>query len=110
MAFWSRKKEKTSESGKAEGKSFKDFIDAAVLEMEGLMAQDPRWYYTLPYTGAMSLEEAKNFEIEKRALYMGHLRCPAHPASRLKMGNSGGCQGLSGMPEDGRPYFFAGRI
>ena len=33
------------------------------------MAQDPRWYYTLPYTGAMSLEEAKNFEIEKRAMW-----------------------------------------
>jgi SPP1 gp7 family putative phage head morphogenesis protein len=69
MAFWSRKKEKTSESGKAGGNTFKDFIEAAVLEMEGLMAQDLRWYYTLPYTGAMSLEEAKTFEIEKRALW-----------------------------------------
>ena len=69
MAFWSRKKEKTSESGKTEGKSFKDFMDAALVEMEGLMAQDPRWYYNLPYTGAMSLEEAKNFETEKRALW-----------------------------------------
>jgi len=69
MAFWSRKKEKTAESGKAEGKSFKDFVDAAAVEMEGQMAQDPSWYYTLPYTGAMSQEEAKNFEIEKRALW-----------------------------------------
>jgi hypothetical protein len=69
MAFWSRKKEKTSESGKAEGKSFKDFMDDALVEMEGLMAQDQRWYYNLPYTGAMSLEEAKTFETEKRALW-----------------------------------------
>ncbi len=69
MAFWSRKKEKTSESGKTEGKSFKEFIDAAAVEMESLMAQDPTWYDTLPYTGAMSLEETKNFEIEKRALW-----------------------------------------
>jgi len=69
MAFWSRKKEKTSESGKAAGKTFKDFIVAAVVEMEGLMAQDPRWYYNLPYSGALSLEEAKNFEAEKRALW-----------------------------------------
>ena len=41
MAFWSRKKEKSSESGKAEGKSFKDFIEAAGVEAEGLMTQDP---------------------------------------------------------------------
>ena len=42
MAFWSRKKEKPSESGKAEGKSFKDFIEAAALEMEGLMVRGPK--------------------------------------------------------------------
>jgi len=69
MAFWSRKKEKTSEPGKAAGKTFKDFIVAAAVEMEGRMAQDPRWYYHLPYSGALSLEEAKNFETEKRALW-----------------------------------------
>ena len=69
MAFWSRKKEKPSEPGKAEVKSYQEFIEAATLEMEGLMAQDPGWYYTLPYTGAMSLEEAKNFETEKRAIW-----------------------------------------
>jgi SPP1 gp7 family putative phage head morphogenesis protein len=69
MAFWSRKKEKSFEPGKAEGKSFKDFMKAAALEMEGLMAQDPRWYDTLPYAGAMPQEEAKNFEIEKRAIW-----------------------------------------
>jgi SPP1 gp7 family putative phage head morphogenesis protein len=69
MAFWSRKKEKSSESGKAEGKSFKDFIETAGVEMEGLMTQTPDWYRELPYTGAMSLEEAKTFEIEKRALW-----------------------------------------
>jgi SPP1 gp7 family putative phage head morphogenesis protein len=69
MAFWSRKKEKSSESGKAEGKSFQDFMIAALMEMEGLMVQDPRWYFNLPYTGAMSLEEAKSFETEKRAIW-----------------------------------------
>ena len=69
MAFWGRQKEKMPESGKTEGKGFKDFMDAAVVEMEGLMTQAPRWYYHLPYTGAMSLEEAKNFETEKRALW-----------------------------------------
>ena len=81
MAFWSRKKDKTPESGKAEGKSFKEFVDAASLEMEGLMAQDPKWYHTLPYTGAMSQEEAKNFEIEKRALW----RRVIHDARRTKL-------------------------
>jgi hypothetical protein len=69
MAFWSRKKEKSSEPGKAEGRSFKEFMEAASVEMVSLMAQDPKWYYHLPYTGAMSLEEAKNFETEKRALW-----------------------------------------
>ena len=67
MRFWKRKNAPEAQDGAS--KSFKDFIEAAVLEMEGLMAQDPRWYYTLPYTGAMSLEEAKTFEIEKRALW-----------------------------------------
>jgi SPP1 gp7 family putative phage head morphogenesis protein len=67
MRFWKRKNAPEAQDGAS--KSFKEFIEAAVLEMEGLMAQDPRWYYTLPYTGAMSLEEAKTFEIEKRALW-----------------------------------------
>jgi hypothetical protein len=69
MAFWIRKKEKSSDLGKAEEKRFKDFMDAAVLELEGLMAQDPGWYYTLPYAGGMSPEKAKAFETEKRALW-----------------------------------------
>jgi SPP1 gp7 family putative phage head morphogenesis protein len=67
MRFWKRKN--TPEAQEKASKSFKDFVEAAVLEMEGLMVQDPRWYYGLPYTGAMSLEEAKNFETEKRAMW-----------------------------------------
>jgi len=69
MAFWNRKKERNPDTAKAEGKVFKDFIDAAVVEMEGLLAGEPEWYRNLPYSGAMSVQEAKDFEIEKRALW-----------------------------------------
>jgi hypothetical protein len=69
MAFWNRKKERTPDTAKAEGKNFKDFIDAAVVEIEGLLAGEPEWYRNLPYSGAMSVQEAKDFEIEKRALW-----------------------------------------
>jgi SPP1 gp7 family putative phage head morphogenesis protein len=69
MAFWRSKKEKSSETPKAEGKSFRDFFNHAAVEVEGLMARTPGWYHTLPYSGAMSVEEAKNFEVEKRALW-----------------------------------------
>jgi hypothetical protein len=67
--FWKRDKGK-KESRFGEGnKNFSDFIKAAQLEMEGLMVKDPKWFYNLPYKGAMSLEKAKALEIEKRAIW-----------------------------------------
>jgi len=39
------------------------------VEMGALITQTPDWYRQLPYTGAMSLEKAKDLEIEKRALW-----------------------------------------
>jgi hypothetical protein len=69
MAFWNRKKEKASEQQTAGGKHFKDFIETAALEMDGLLAKDPAWYHNLPYSGAMSVKEARLFEIEKRAMW-----------------------------------------
>ena len=81
MAFWKRKKDRSSEPQKSEGRNFKDFIEAARAEMEGLMAREPEWYHHLPYTGAMSLEEAKFFEIEKRALW----RRVIYDAQRTKL-------------------------
>jgi hypothetical protein len=69
MLFWKRDKEKKEERSAGVNRNFQDFLKAARLEMEGLMEQDPKWFYHLPYQGAMSLEKAKNLEIEKRAFW-----------------------------------------
>ena len=67
MKFW--KKEKKEERPAGANKSFLEFLTEARTEMEGLMAQDPDWFYHLPYKGAMSLEGAKDLETEKRAIW-----------------------------------------
>jgi hypothetical protein len=69
MPFWKRDKEKKEERSAGVNRNFQDFLKAASLEMEGLMIQDPQWFYHLPYKGAMSLEKAKNLEVEKRAVW-----------------------------------------
>ncbi len=69
MKFWKRDKETMEEKSGGGNRNFLDFLKAARLEMEGLMAQDPEWFYHLPYQGAMSLEKAKDLEIEKRAVW-----------------------------------------
>ncbi|MEW6187572.1 MAG: hypothetical protein AB1585_17725 [Thermodesulfobacteriota bacterium] len=81
MPFWKKDKEK-KEANKAEGnKPFLDFIKEARVEMETLMEKEPRWFYHLPYGGAMSLEKAKELEIEKRALW----RRVIHDAKRSRL-------------------------
>jgi SPP1 gp7 family putative phage head morphogenesis protein len=67
MRFW--KSKKSPEAKESASKSFKDFMEAAAVEMGALITQTPDWYRQLPYTGAMSLEKAKDLEIEKRALW-----------------------------------------
>jgi len=69
MKFWKKGKEKKEESPAGGNKSFLEFLTDARTEMEGLMAQDSDWFYHLPYKGAMSLEGAKDLEIEKRAIW-----------------------------------------
>jgi len=69
MMFWKKSKEKSKVKVGVAKRNFQDFLQAAQTEMEGLMVQDPRWFYNLPYQGAMSLEQAKNLEIEKRAIW-----------------------------------------
>jgi SPP1 gp7 family putative phage head morphogenesis protein len=69
MAFWNRKKDKAPEPQRGEGRNFKEFINAAAVEISGLISREEDWYHHLPYAGAMSMEEARNFEIEKRALW-----------------------------------------
>lgn len=69
MPFWKRGKERGQEKPTTEKVPFLEFLRAARIEMERLMEEDPRWFYHLPYTGAMSMETAKELEIEKRALW-----------------------------------------
>src|SRR4030043_1593379 len=69
MKFWKRGKEKKDEGSFEGNKNFLGFLKSARLEMEGLMDQDTEWFYHLPYKGAMSLEKAKDLEIEKRAVW-----------------------------------------
>lgn len=69
MPFWKRGKKKEEEKPALGNKPFPEFLRAAKREMETLMEQDPRWFYHLPYSGAMSLEKAKELEIEKRAMW-----------------------------------------
>jgi hypothetical protein len=68
MIFW-KKKAKKEEERPQEIRNFLDFLKAARVEMEGLMAQEADWFRNLPYRGAMSVEEAGKFEIEKRAVW-----------------------------------------
>jgi hypothetical protein len=69
MKFWKRDKENKEEGPAGGAKTFLDFITAAQVEMEGLMAKDADWFYHLPYKGAMSREAAKELETEKRAIW-----------------------------------------
>jgi hypothetical protein len=80
MPFWKRDKEK-KEKFVGANRNFEDFLKAARVEMEGLMVQDTKWFYHLPYQGAMSLEKAKDLEIEKRAFW----RRVIYDAQRTKL-------------------------
>ena len=42
---------------------------AAADEIDALIAEDGEWFSKLPYKGAMSRDGAREFEIEKRALW-----------------------------------------
>ncbi|KMY68804.1 hypothetical protein AAU61_04205 [Desulfocarbo indianensis] len=68
MGFFGRQKKRPA-SEPTLPPSMAEFMKAASYEIDGLIAQDPDWYAKLPYGGAMSREEAREFEIEKRALW-----------------------------------------
>jgi hypothetical protein len=81
MKFWKTGKEKKEEKSAGANRTFLEFLTEARTEMEGLMAQDPEWFYHLPYKGAMSREGAKDLEIEKRAIW----RRVIYDAKRTKL-------------------------
>ena len=78
MKFWKREKEGEAAT---KNKTFLDFLRAARVEIEGLMAQDAEWFYHLPYKGAMSKESATDLEVEKRAIW----RRVIYDAQRTKL-------------------------
>ena len=53
----------------AEHKTFLDFLEMAADEIDQLIEENPDWYRELPYRAPMSPEQAREFEIEKRAVW-----------------------------------------
>jgi hypothetical protein len=67
MGLFARKKKvKVGSSGPP---SMAELVASATQEIDGLIARDDGWFHGLPYKGAMSREQAREFEIEKRALW-----------------------------------------
>ena len=50
-------------------RAFLDFLEDAVIEVDELIRKHPDWHRNLPYRARMSPEEAREFEIEKRAIW-----------------------------------------
>ncbi len=70
MRLFGRKKSKDSARDRPPTPpSMAELTAQAAQEIDGLIAQDPEWFAKLPYSGAMSQEQAREFEIEKRALW-----------------------------------------
>lgn len=64
------KKDKGGPAAKAAAAlTMADFFAAAAGEVDGQIAADPQWFPNLPYKGAMSKDQARQFEIEKRAMW-----------------------------------------
>lgn len=69
MGLFSRKKKDKAPAKPATPPSMAELMDAAAKEIDGLIAKDVDWFAKLPYKGAMSRDDARKFEIEKRALW-----------------------------------------
>lgn len=46
-----------------------EFIKQATREVDGLIKSDGTWYHTLPYSGALSQDKARELEIERSAIW-----------------------------------------
>jgi hypothetical protein len=69
MGFFSRNKKAKIIAKPAGPPSMAELIKSATQEIDQLIAQDNDWFVGLPYSGAMSRDDARDFEIEKRALW-----------------------------------------
>ncbi len=59
---------KTKKEGSAH-MPFEAFVEQARNEIDTMIQEDPKWFSGLPYGGAMTREQARNLEVEKRALW-----------------------------------------
>ena len=64
-----RKQHGSPRKSQSEHKSFFDFLQEAAVEIDGLIRENPNWYSELPYKAPMGREEARELEIEKRAIW-----------------------------------------
>ncbi len=62
-----KKKAKTASNEQAPPLS--ELIVEATVEVDRAIAVDATWYQTLPYSGAMSASQAREYEIERLALW-----------------------------------------
>ncbi len=72
--FGKRDKDRPSPGGAAHAapagaRAMADFFAEAAREIDAHIAADPQWFPNLPYKGAMSKDQARQFEIEKRAMW-----------------------------------------
>ena len=65
----SREDRDSRKSSSAGHKTFLDFLKTAAEEIDQLIKENPGWYRELPYRAPMSPEQAREFEIEKRAVW-----------------------------------------
>ncbi|MBI5523290.1 MAG: hypothetical protein HY910_11720 [Desulfarculus sp.] len=66
---WLRDRLKKAPPPAAAPLTMADFLAQAGGEIAREMAQDPDWFRHLPYQGGMSQDQARDFEIEKRAMW-----------------------------------------
>lgn len=69
MGLFSRKRKAKAMAKPAALPSMAELLSAAAQEIDLLIARDGDWFVQLPYKGAMSRDQAREFEIEKRALW-----------------------------------------
>lgn len=69
MGLFSRKTKPKACAKPAGPPSMAELLVSAAQEIDQLIAQDSNWFVGLPYRGAMSRDQARDFEIEKRALW-----------------------------------------
>lgn len=62
------KRKKSKEPKADDHRAMADFFAEAEAEIEELIAADKGWYAKLPYPGAVSIEDARQMEIERLAI------------------------------------------